>query len=116
MTNQWIPKTPEEAYRRAGGRRRYHDQRRQHRDQRQLVIMALLVKLSWPGYGIGRLLAKAFSVDPATISRDIKYLRGFRAKVIGITKYKRAICRRHNSKHGNSGNPPKVRTCMEVQL
>jgi len=44
--------------------------------------MGILVELNWPGYGIGRPLAKALSVDPATISRDLKYIRTWRASLI----------------------------------
>jgi hypothetical protein len=82
MIKTWIPKNSEEAYKRAAGRRRYHARRRQRRDERQLIVMALLTKLGWPGYGIGRVLAKALSLDPATISRDLKYLRAFRARLL----------------------------------
>jgi hypothetical protein len=78
----WIPRTFEEAYKRAAGRRRYHAKRRRMRDKRQLIIMGILVELNWPSYGIGRKLAKAFSVDPATISRDLKYIRKWRASLL----------------------------------
>jgi hypothetical protein len=71
----WIPKTCDEAYKRAAGRRRYHAKRRRTRDKRQLIIMGILVRLNWPSYGIGRELAEVLSVDPATISRDLKYIR-----------------------------------------
>jgi hypothetical protein len=52
------------------------------RDKRQLIIIGILVKLNWPSYGLGRKLAKAFSVDPATISRDLKYIRKWRASLL----------------------------------
>lgn len=82
MPRKWIPKTFEEACKRAAGRRRYHAQRRRARDKRQLVIMGILVQRNWQYYGIGRTLAEALSVDPATISRDIKYIRKFRASLL----------------------------------
>jgi hypothetical protein len=41
--------------------------------------MEILVQLKWQHYGAGRILAKALSVDPATISRDINYLLKWRA-------------------------------------
>jgi hypothetical protein len=74
------------ACKRAAGRRRYHAQRRRARDDRQLLIMAILVRLNWPGYGIGRTLAEVLSIDPATISRDLKYIRKWRASLIKGSK------------------------------
>jgi hypothetical protein len=82
MSREWIPKTFEQACKHAAGRRRYHAQRRRARDERQLVIMGILVQLNWQHYGIGRTLAEALSVDPATISRDIKYIRKWRASFL----------------------------------
>lgn len=82
MSRVWIPKTFEQAYKRAAGRRRYHARRRRARDERQLVIMGILVQLHWRSYGFGRILAEALSVDPATISRDIKYIRKFRVSLV----------------------------------
>jgi hypothetical protein len=78
----WIPNTFDAACKRAAGRRGYHAQRRRARDRRQLNIMGILLKLNWPSYGIGRKLAKALSVDPATISRDLKYIRKWRASLL----------------------------------
>ena len=63
----WIPKTFEEACRRAAGRRRYHAQKRRARDKRQLIILGVLVDLEWQSYGVGRVFADSLSVDPATI-------------------------------------------------
>jgi hypothetical protein len=79
MTRKWIPKTFEDACKRAAGRRRYHAQRRRARDKRQLLIMDILMQLDWQHYGAGRMLAQALSVDPATISRDIKCILKWRA-------------------------------------
>jgi hypothetical protein len=47
-----------------------------------MQIMDIMVHLDWPRYGIGRALAEALSVDPATISRDLKYIRKWRASLI----------------------------------
>ena len=82
MSRKWIPKTLKQACNRAAGRRRYHAQRRRARDERQLVIMDILVQLNWQHYGIGRRLAEALSVDPATISRDINYILKWRASFV----------------------------------
>jgi len=82
MTHCWIPKTLDEVCQRAAGRRRYHARRQRARDERQLKIMGMLVLLNWPRYGIGRTLAKAFLVDPATISRDLNYIREWRARLL----------------------------------
>jgi hypothetical protein len=82
MPRRWIPKTFEEACKRASGRRRYHAQRRRVRDDRQLVIMDILRQLNWQHYGTGRILAEALSVDPATISRDIKDILKWRGSFL----------------------------------
>lgn len=82
MNRKWIPATFEEACKRAAGRRRYHAERRRARDKRQLLIMRYMVDGNWPGHGIGRVLARKHSVDPATISRDLKYIRKFREHLV----------------------------------
>jgi hypothetical protein len=63
MSQAWIPQTFEQACRRAAGRRRHHARRRRERDERQSIIMGILVELAWPGHGIGRILAKELSVE-----------------------------------------------------
>jgi len=78
----WIPKTFDAVCRRAAGRRRYHAQRRRARDKRQLIVLGVLVHLKWQSYGFGRALANSLSVDPATISRDIQYLRKWRSSLL----------------------------------
>lgn len=78
----WSPKNPEEVHKRAGGRRSHNAERREHRDERQLILFTLLVKVGWRRYGVGRLFAKALAVDPATISRDTKCIRDFRAELL----------------------------------
>lgn len=82
MPRKWIPKTFEEACKRAAGRRRYHAQRRRARDKRQLLVMDILLQLKWQHYGVGRILAEALSVDAATISRDIKYILKWRGSFL----------------------------------
>lgn len=78
----WIPKTAEEAYRRAAGRRRYHAQRQKVQRQRQGVVLAALIERQWRTHGLGREMARKLEVDPATISRDIKTLTNRRALLI----------------------------------
>jgi hypothetical protein len=78
----WIPRTFEEACKRAAGRRRYHTERRLARDQRQLIVMEVLLRFNWQSFGVGRILAKNFWVDATTISRDIRYLRKLRRSFI----------------------------------
>lgn len=78
----WIPNTFDAACKRAAGRRRYHALRRRARDKRQLVVLTVLVDLNWQSYGIGLVLADSLSVDPATISRDIQYLRKWRRSLV----------------------------------
>ncbi|HEV7746107.1 MAG TPA: hypothetical protein VGO56_13995 [Pyrinomonadaceae bacterium] len=78
--------TFEQACKRKGGRRRYQAQLQRARDERQLIIMVILVEMNWPRHGIGRDLAKALSVDPATICRDLKYIRSWRTTLMGESK------------------------------
>jgi len=80
--HQWIPTTFEQACKRAAGRRRYHAERRRKRDERQLLVMDMLLRVNWQSYGIGRVLADELSVDAATISRDIRYIREWREHFI----------------------------------
>src|SRR5258705_5173292 len=82
MAKIWNPKTFKGVCKRAAGRRRYNAERQRKRDNRQLVIMGILVKLNWPDYGIGQILAEALSVNAATISRDLKYIRELRRSLI----------------------------------
>jgi hypothetical protein len=48
--------------------------------------MGILVELNWSYYGIGRTLAEGLSVNSATISRDLKYIRTFRASLMEASK------------------------------
>ena len=82
MAHKWIPRTAEQAYKRAAGRRRYHAKRQRQRDERQLRLIQLLTKLNWKTHGTGKMLADQFSVHPATISRDTRYIRKIRAAFV----------------------------------
>lgn len=82
MPGPWIPKDFNEACKRAAGRRRYHAKRRRFRDERQLAVAKVLLVLNWESFGYGRPLAELLSVDPATISRDIRDLRKWRRSFI----------------------------------
>lgn len=109
MSRAWIPKTFDQVCKRAAGRRRYHAQRRRERDNRQLAIMGVLVQTKWQHYGMGRALAEALSVDPATISRDIRdILRWRKALIKGVelsdefadAVIQRLIAKRIHPRHG----------------
>lgn len=82
MAKKWVPKNFDEVCKRAAGRRRYQAERRYAQDERQLVVLTELLRLEWRSYGFGRILAKNLSVDAATISRDIHYLRSWREGLI----------------------------------
>jgi len=82
MPKVWKPKTFKGICKRAGGRRRYNAQRQGVRDQRQLLVMEVLLESHWQSYGLGKILAKHLDVDAATISRDIRYLREWRDSLI----------------------------------
>jgi hypothetical protein len=83
MSKSWIPLSSDDAYKRAAGRRRYLAERRRARDKRHLKIMRIMSESNWPLYGLGRILAKKLSVDPATISRDLRLIRAWRNRLAG---------------------------------
>jgi hypothetical protein len=68
--------TTEQAYRRAGGRRRYNKQRRADALMRRLCI---LHHLHTQGYRLGTLtaLADEWGVHRSTIGRDVRWLLGW---------------------------------------
>ncbi len=70
--------TPDQAYRRAGGRRRYNKQRKAWALFRRLCI---LHHLHTHGYQLGTLsaLADEWGVHPSTIGRDVRWLIGWNA-------------------------------------
>jgi hypothetical protein len=68
--------TAEQAYRRAGGRRRYNKQRKADALMRRLCI---LYHLHTQGYHLGTLsaLADEWGVHRSTIGRDVRWLLGW---------------------------------------
>lgn len=79
----WIPRTFDEACRRAAGRRRYLAQRREIQSKRQHDVLRALqaqewLKEGWQSYGVGRTLAKQLNVSEATISRDLRHFMTLR--------------------------------------
>jgi hypothetical protein len=89
MPKAWNPKTFKGICKRAGGRRRYNAQRQGVRDQRQLLVMEVLLESQWQSYGFGKILARDLHVDAATISRDIRYIREWRDSLIKECKGER---------------------------
>ena len=83
MSKPWIPANANEAYKRAAGRRRYHAERQRARDKRHLKIMRIMSESDWPLYGAGKILAKKLSVNPSTISRDLRFIRAWRKRLTG---------------------------------
>jgi hypothetical protein len=82
MSTSWIPRTPEDAYRRAAGRRRYQAQRQKSQRDRQVTVLAVLARIKWQrSYGIGSKLAAHFKVHRATICRDFDYLIQWRTEL-----------------------------------
>jgi len=73
----WSPKNFNEACLRAAGRRAYNRQRRLERARR---ISAILVIQDHHGEVKGRILAAAFGVHEATISRDLKFIKRVKAR------------------------------------
>jgi len=67
------PTDPDNAARRAGGRRRYHKQRQTARAARRFDLVLLLARYPF-GYGLQALLARELGVSEATISRDMAAL------------------------------------------
>lgn len=56
-------------------------------------MLADLLKRGWQTYGAGRVLARNLSVDPATISRDIRSLRKWREYIIGTPNESERVAR-----------------------
>jgi hypothetical protein len=79
---QMVPKSFNDVCKRAAGRRRHLADRRAVQDERRLQVLDVLLNLEWQSYGVGRVLAKNLSVDAATISRDIQFLRNWREHLI----------------------------------
>jgi hypothetical protein len=70
----WGACTAEQAYRRAGGRRRLNAVRQLHAELRRVDLVAL-VKRDGLGYGAQSRYAGLLGVDRSTISRDLEVLR-----------------------------------------
>lgn len=66
-----VPKSAEEAYRRAGGRRRYHAQRRREAEERRARVAELVMQWGWV-QGTQARIARELGVSEATISRDMR--------------------------------------------
>src|ERR1051325_1862965 len=71
MSKIRIPKSAEEAYRRAGGRRRYHAQRRREAEERRARVAELVMQWGWV-QGTQARIARELGVSEATISRDMR--------------------------------------------
>lgn len=78
----WIPKTPDEVYRRAAGRRKYHAERRRVQAIRRGGVLSVLIDRQWEAHGIGRELAQRFKVDASQISRDIHHITSLRSQLL----------------------------------
>jgi hypothetical protein len=70
--------TPEEAYARAAGRRRYNIKRHMRMEGRRAIVKAYLKKFGNPLLARGgqTQLARALGVHRSVISHDIRALRG----------------------------------------
>jgi DNA-binding NarL/FixJ family response regulator len=71
MSKIRIPKSAEEAYRRAGGRRRYHAQRKREAEERRARVAELVMQWGWV-QGTQARIARELGVSEATISRDMR--------------------------------------------
>ena len=83
MVQQWMNQqrhpwsvwtNPEEAARRAGGRRHYNSLRQLRAALRRRAVIELLCQYGFD-YGSQRRIATRLGVSPATISRDVQLLR-----------------------------------------
>ena len=70
MRTSWGACSAEEAYRRAGGRRRYNALRQLNAQLRRIELLALM-REGGLGAGAQARYARLLGVDPSTISRDI---------------------------------------------
>jgi hypothetical protein len=73
-TKPWsAPTTPQEVYRRAGGRRRYNATRQLRAALRRRAVLKLLGEFGL-GYGTQQRIAARLGVSAATISRDFAWI------------------------------------------
>jgi len=71
MSKIRVPQSAEEAYRRAGGRRRYHAQRKREAEERRARVAELVMRWGWV-QGTQARIARELGVSEATISRDMR--------------------------------------------
>lgn len=71
MSKIRVPQSAQEAYRRAGGRRRYHAQRRREAEARRARVAELVMRWGWM-QGTQARIARELGVSEATISRDMR--------------------------------------------
>jgi DNA-binding CsgD family transcriptional regulator len=71
MSKIRVPKSAEEAYRRAGGRRRYHARRKRDAEERRARVAELIIQWGWV-QGTQARIARELGVSEATISRDMR--------------------------------------------
>lgn len=70
--------TPEQAYRRAGGRRRYNLQRQKAARARRDEVRRLLELYGEQRRGTQARIARELGVSEATVSRDVREILSFR--------------------------------------
>ena len=66
------PVTPDEMFRRAGGRARYNSLRQDLAMIRRIQVLRLIRKFGWV-WGVQKRIADELHVSEATISRDVKW-------------------------------------------
>jgi len=71
MSKIRVPQSAGEAYRRAGGRRRYHARRRREAEGRRARVAELVIRWGWV-QGTQARIARELGVSEATISRDMR--------------------------------------------
>jgi predicted transcriptional regulator len=69
--------SPEQAYRRAGGRRRYNLRRQEVARARRAEVQRLLDLYGERGRGTRARIARELSVSEATVSRDVREILEF---------------------------------------
>jgi DNA-binding NarL/FixJ family response regulator len=66
-----VPKSAEEVYRRAGGRRRFNAIRKREAEERRSRVAGLVARWGWK-QGTQLRIARELGVSEATISRDMR--------------------------------------------
>jgi hypothetical protein len=76
VSGTWgAPVSSGEAYRRAGGRRRYNAARRRHKQLRRAQVLALTVGVDCSLWGLQSALAERLGVSRSTVCRDFAAIR-----------------------------------------